>query len=575
VKLFITIYLILSFYFLSCVVVFAQQEFKLTIKSSSKDTKILTKVAYPDFFQDSLQGQAILHDILVQLRDKSFLASSFDSIFWKDSILYVSLEIGNKYQWIELRENKTEELKLKKQKHASLYQYDEVKARQEELLNHLENHGYPFAAVWLDSIEVHEQNIKASLNFEQGTYVYFDTLLIEGETNINREFLSNYLDIEQKKPFSEKKIQYATKLLKQLPYLTLEKPITVIFKNDRAYPVIKLKKRPSNQFDGIIGFLPNQEQENKILLTGELDLKLRNPFGRGKYIAFEWQQVQKASPKLDFTYEHPNFLKLRIDVKFDFNLLKQDTTFFSSNTQLSLAYTKPWGKVSFITGIKNNRVLTTIQNQENLSPYADSKFVSSGLVYEWQNLDDYWYPRKGWQVEFGLKAGNKTINTNPNVVADLYEDLDLKSLQAILNFSIKKHLKTGKQTSLLLSSEGAFIENKNLFLTDLFRLGGLKNLRGFNQNFFFADKYLINTAEIRLYTDKTSYLFAFANQGFVSYDLDLIKQSLKDNVFGFGAGISFATKAGVFNFVYAMGKSDTQNLEIKQAKIHFGLLSKF
>ena len=572
-KLFNTIYLTLGFYLLNSVVAFSQQEFRLSIKSSSKDTKILTKVVYSEFFQDSIQGKVILQNILIQLREKSFLASSFDSLHWKDSTLYANLDIGKKYQWIELRENKTQELKLKKQKHVPTYTYQEVKTKQEQVLNYLENHGYPFAAVWLDSIEIHEENIRASLNFEQGTYVYFDTLLIEGETNINRGFLSNYLDIQQKSPFSEKKIQYATKLLKQLPYLTLEKPIKVIFKNDRAYPLIKLKKRPSNQFDGIIGFLPNQEQKNKILLTGQLDLKLRNPFGRGKYIAFEWQQVQKSSPKLDFTYEHPNFLKLRVDVKFDFNLLKQDTTFFSSNTELSLAYTKPWGKISFLTGIKNNRVLTTIQNQESLSPYADSKFVSSGLVYEWQNLDDYWYPRQGWQIEFGLKAGNKTIKTNPNVADTLYDNLDLKSLQAILDFSIKKHLKTGKQTSLLLSSKGAFIENKNLFLTDLFRLGGLQNLRGFNQNFFFADKYLINTAEVRLYTDKTSYLFAFANQGFLSYNL--VNQSLKDTVFGFGAGISFATKAGIFNFVYAMGKSDTQNLEIKQAKIHFGLLSKF
>lgn len=555
--------------------VFSQQDFELIIKSSPEGSKILNKISYPSTFQDSTQIDFLLKDILIQVRKKSFLAASFDSISWQDGTFYAYLEIGKQYQWIELRENNIDQLKLKskRKKHTKSYDYQGLEEREEEILNYLENNGYPFASVWLDSIEIEGKNISASLNYEQGTYVYFDTLLIEGDGNIKRDFLSNYLDIHQKEPFSEKKIRYAEQLIKQLPYLSLAKPIKVIFKNDRAYPQINLKKRPSNQFDGIIGFLPNQEQKNKLLLTGQLDLKLQNPFGRGKYIAFEWQQVQKSSPKLDFTYQHPNFLKLRIDVKVAFNLLKQDTTFFSSTTQLSLSYTKPWGKVSLLTGVKNNRVLSNNQNQEKLLPYVDSKFTSSGLLYEWQNLDDYWYPRQGWKVEIGAKAGNKNIKKNPNTDSNLYDSLDLKSLQTVLNFSIKKYIKTGKQTSLLLNSQGALIENKNLFLTDLFRLGGLKNLRGFNQNFFFAEKYLLNTAEIRLYTDKSSFLFTFVNQAFLAYQVQ--NQNFKDNVFGFGGGISFATKAGVFNFVYAMGKSQNQALEIKQAKIHFGLLSQF
>ena len=115
-KLFSTIYLSLSFYLLSCGLVFSQQRFELSIKFSPKDSKTLARISYATSFQDSTEGVFILQDILIKLREKSFLASSFDSLYWKDSTLYASLDIGKKYQWIELRENKTEELKLKKQK---------------------------------------------------------------------------------------------------------------------------------------------------------------------------------------------------------------------------------------------------------------------------------------------------------------------------------------------------------------------------------------------------------------------------------------------------------------------------
>ena len=45
--------------------------------------------------------------------------------------------------------------------------------------------------------------------------------------------------------------------------------------------------------------------------------------------------------------------------------------------------------------------------------------------------------------------------------------------------------------------------------------------------------------------------------------------------FGAGAGFSFSTQAGVFNFVFALGKSNDQIFGLEQSKIHFGYISRF
>jgi len=50
---------------------------------------------------------------------------------------------------------------------------------------------------------------------------------------------------------------------------------------------------------------------------------------------------------------------------------------------------------------------------------------------------------------------------------------------------------------------------------------------------------------------------------------------MSDNPFGFGAGMSFETKAGIFSIMYALGKQFDNPIDMKSAKIHFGIISTF
>jgi hypothetical protein len=49
----------------------------------------------------------------------------------------------------------------------------------------------------------------------------------------------------------------------------------------------------------------------------------------------------------------------------------------------------------------------------------------------------------------------------------------------------------------------------------------------------------------------------------------------QDHPFGFGAGASLTTSAGVFNFAYGLGQSSDQKINFNQSKIHFGYTSRF
>jgi hypothetical protein len=50
---------------------------------------------------------------------------------------------------------------------------------------------------------------------------------------------------------------------------------------------------------------------------------------------------------------------------------------------------------------------------------------------------------------------------------------------------------------------------------------------------------------------------------------------MHDFPFGFGAGIAFTTKAGLFYLSYALGKQLDNPISFKTGKIHFGLAVQF
>ena len=112
-----------------------------------------------------------------------------------------------------------------------------------------------------------------------------------------------------------------------------------------------------------------------------------------------------------------------------------------------------------------------------------------------------------------------------------------------------------------------------LFLNDLFRLGGLNTIRGFNEMFFYASHYIIGTLEYRYLFENESQLVVFFDGSYLGFDINY--ESYKDYPIGAGAGISISTGAGLLNVIYAVGKSNDQPFNIRYSKIHIGYTGRF
>ncbi|MCC9169173.1 BamA/TamA family outer membrane protein [Pontibacter harenae] len=551
--------------------------------SSADDKAIIAKYNYRVSVPDSVEAQKEVQSLVFQLQQDAYLLASADSMYSRRDTLHVKLYVGQQFKWAKLRNGNLSEGILiesgfrEKFYHNAPFKPAESVRLQQRILEYAEQHGYPFASVWLDSVNINGNQIEAALMVEKAFLVTYDSVQVMGSSKTQPKFLMRYLQLYPGQPYNQEQVNDSRRMLTQLPYIKMTRPPQVRFLRDKATVYYFLEDRQTNQIDGVVGFLPDPSRPNgnKLLITGEANLNIRNIKGSGKQLGVQWRRVNRGSVILNGEYLHPNLLGTPFELGAKFGLLKQDSSFITVQPRLQLAYnTIKYGKFSVFTEWRNSRTLAAAnaQSLRNLD-LADAHTNTYGLNYLWNNLDDFYFPRRGRLVELQLAAGSKKLLRNAELEKSFYDTLEMKTTQLSMGLRLENFFRLGKNSALLARVRGEALLNDQILLNDMYRIGGLASLRGFDDYFFYASSYAIGTIEYRLFTAQDSYVLLFYDQGY--YRSDLEKSFAQEMPMGIGGGISFSTGAGIFQLVYSLGKSDAQPLSFKYSKIHFGITNNF
>jgi outer membrane protein assembly factor BamA len=554
--------------------VFAQKFLKIRFEPVTKT------LAHPQTFADSGAREQYLQSVLKTFQQKGYWRASLQGRKAVQDTLFVTLLAGEPVVWKSLQKGNVEDIFLTKVSLKSLknkvFDYPQWQNIAQKIVENAENRGYPFAKVFLDSLTIEEGNqISATINLQKGFFVVWDTIGIVGNLKIRRTFLERYLRIRKDTPFSQENLQKAERLLKNLGFVKIVKPSQVVFESQKAKPIFYLNQGRSNEIDGILGVMPNELSPQSLLLTGQAQIRLRNLFNSAKSLEIEFQQLKPRHQLLNASYRHPLLLHSKLDFSFDFKLLREDTNFVNINRTFRFSYPiQKNSSIKLFGGLQSSQIgFTPNANIGQLPPNQESRYVFYGLGYEYNTLDDIFLPKNGFKISCNIQTGNKTIEPLPFLPDSLYQSIQLKSLQT--SFEIKSHFYTmfSRKNGFYARLEGSVLSNPHLLQNELYRLGGLMSVRGFNQNFFFASSYALSTLEYRYFWQEDAYFSLFYDQAV--FQTKILNQVQNDTPLGIGLGISFSTKGGIFNLSYATGRSETQNLSITKSKIHFGFISRF
>ena len=531
---------------------------------------------------DSLGIYMVLKEWLQDMREEGYLAASVDSLVYDSLQVFAYLFQGPRFEWGNLSLDSIDRKVLRKARIRARsfsgrpLKFKKLASAQEKILQVHENQGYPFASTYISQIQMEGPVVSGNLQVEDNGLFLVDTFHIKGEARIAPVYLEKLTAVETGDVYREDRIRNISNRIRETTFLEEIRPYELEYFEGKVDVYTYLKKARANQFNGIVGILPNNENTGKLLVTGDLHLSLVNPFGKGEQFYFAWRSLQPLSQELDLSISWPYLFGSSIGIGVDFGLIKQDTSFFSVNPVLDLRFFMG-GTNYFHTFLDyfNSSLISTwgLENTVVLPPYADVTSSLYGLGIQFNNLDYYFNPLQGWEIRSRLGLGSKKIRRNPALPEQVYESVRETSTQLKGIADIRYFQSLGSRFTLHLASRTGYIRNDDLFANELFRLGGIKTLRGADENSIFASFYSLGTLEARFLFERNSSVFLFMDGGY--YEQSLADDYVADFPLGFGAGINMQTRAGIFSLSYALGKQFDNPINIGNAKIHIGYINRF
>ena len=414
------------------------------------------------------------------------------------------------------------------------------------LLTNLDATGNSFSEISFTKPTLINDTLILNLKILKSKSRTIDKVLVKGYDKFPKKFLKQFLKIEKPTVFSKKKMKAVSQLTKSLDFIQEKKAPEVLFKKDSTHLYLFLDKLETSSFDGIINFA-SKENEEGLLLNGNLDLKLNNILNTGEKFELFWNKVAKEKSEFKINSSIPYIFNTPLSIALGFNLYRQDSTFLNTRFNLNTQYelnTKSITSISY-SSETSSYLLNRVEN--NFDSYSNY-FI--GIGYQLKNLSENELFKNNYSLALNSKLGKRK---------DEISDQTQFQLEVLTSLNIQ----TNKKSYINIRSESKILRSKNYLINELYRIGGANSIRGVNEQGIFTNSYSFANIEFRYLTSTSSYLYSITDLGFY-------KNSITDklnNAYGLGGGYRFKLNNNFVDLGYVIGSNLDNQLELDKSKL--------
>jgi outer membrane protein insertion porin family len=451
----------------------------------------------------------------------------------------------------------------------------EIEALINEALTFYENNGYPFAKIIISSIVLNYdsaaagRNAEINIKIEKGEMRRIDSIEISGNTSTKDYVITRELRIIKGEIYSQREIEELPSRLNRLRYFDpVRVPQFYLNSENEGILVIDVKEQQTNNFDGIIGYIPGTGPDDTGYLTGLINISLRNLFGTGRVAAIKWQQLNRFSQELELRYLEPWVLDYPFNLSAGLFQRKQDTSYVQRKVEGAVEFLATQ-EISAAFILSSEAVIPTINETPRFTVYNSSS-ITTGVNLKIDSRDDPYSPTKGLFFLNSYSFSRKRISGPLEFLTPgLETNINLQRLSIALSGFYE--LFTRQVIALGINARelrGSFFEE-----SDLFRLGGTSSLRGYREEQFFGNRIFWSNLEYRLLLTRRTYAFLFIDTGYYLRNEDLDRNIFRQEAFnfGYGLGLNLETGLGVLAVSFALAEGDA----FSEGKIHFGIVNEF
>lgn len=452
---------------------------------------------------------------------------------------------------------------------------DEIESNFYQFINQFENSGYPFSIIKVNSVIVSTDSIEEKdfadiyLSFNKEKKSSIDSIEVEGNTKTKDYVVIRNLRFKDGEQYSQSKLEEIPKRLNRLRFFEpVESPEYYFNKDNVGILKIKVKELETNNFDGVLGYVPSTDDKQKGYFTGYVNISLRNVFGTGRGASIKWQQIDRHSQEFDLKYLEPWVFNYPFNINLGLYQKKQDTSYVQRKFDLSLEYLAT-EDISASVLLSTQSTIPTESEYSKFTVY-NSTTLQTGVSFSIDTRDDIYAPREGIYFVTSYKFNSKKINGPEKYLTEFTKKkIELQKYEFEFNYFYE----VWNRQILSLNLTAKEMRGDLFEVSDLFELGGTNSLRGYREKQFLGNRVMWSNFEFRSLLSKRSYAFIFYDNGYYlrneNKDSNIEKQSAYK--YGYGFGLSLETAVGVLKVSYAIG----DGMGLSDGLIHFGIANEF
>lgn len=438
---------------------------------------------------------------------------------------------------------------------------DTIKITFEESENYLKNvskklelAGFPMAKVKLKSLKKSDKIMYANLSLDIDKKRYLDNIIINGYDKFPKNHKKNLIRLFKNKTFNQQNLENLYSNINKFRFINQTKYPEVLFKKDSTVAYVYLEKSKSNTFDGIIGF-SNDEQE-KVVFNGYLDLKLNNILNSGEHFSLFWKSDGQEQRTFNVCFELPYLFSTPIGLKTELQIFKQDSTFQNTRTSLNLGYFFNYNTRLYFgyDTVESSDIQNT--NSISISDYENKFYTSTFEYVHLDRMDALFQEKTTLNIKLGTGQRDSKIQKNKQFISSL---------------NTKHNININERNSVNLRLETFYLQSDEYIINELQRFGGINSIRGFNENSLQANLLSSLQTEYRYRLSSNLYVHSILDYGYFE---DKTTKT-KNNIYGFGFGLGVNTKNGLLNIIYANGSTKDQNIKLSNSIVHLSLKANF
>lgn len=513
----------------------SSQEIKLKIISKIEtNNKILAKINFKEKHKDSISVINEAKKISSYLKNLGYFTNSIDCIRKKENNYEIFFSLNKRIKTAFIKIDKKakhlfKDFKIKKE--IVSIPIKKLQSTLTKISLAFDKEGKSFSKALLKNLTLKGDSLFANLKIHQSKKRTINTIIVKGYKKFPESFLTNYYKIDKKTVFSKSKVKEISSLSKSLDFAEEIKPPEILFLKDSTILYLYLKKTINNSIDGIIGF--SSKENGALLFNGNIDLNLNNILNEGETFNLFWNSIGNEKQEFKVLTRVPYILNSKITPEISFSIYKQDSTFLSTKFESKLFYQiKP----------KTNLGLTfNSESSENLKKKinSDVKTFSNyflGLQFEYRVLKNDIFLNDKFYLKLNPSFGKRKTDQN-------------SSNQFKVETNISYLWDLNLRNSIYLRNKFGYLNSNNLINNELFRIGGVNSIRGYNNQSIFTSSYTYFNIEYRYLTSKKSYLYSIT-------DIGKTKEE-KNKLFSFGIGYLFKTNNSQININTSIQKKQS------------------